>query len=148
MAQITRTQAVTTTETGGYQPGNRLLGMPSGTASTEASAVQGISADVGVANQEINYRFGTAFQDQGAGRHAPERQPARMISRVMTSPDTFAAVLRANAGVEQKGERNGTAEGGRGFGGLLAKAIGTYETNARVVAGQNKFRGTVFSMAL
>lgn len=147
MAQVTRTQLVTT-EAGGYQPAKHLIGLPGGSASGEATAIEGISGDVGVANQGVNYQFAAGVRDQRTGHHGAERQHATLISRVMTSPDTFVAVLRANVG-EAGRERAGNGAGeGRGSTGLLSRAIGTYETNARVTAGQNKFRGTAFSMVL
>jgi hypothetical protein len=150
MAQIARTQHVTSSsESTGYQAPNRLAAMPGGIASAEVAPIDGVSGDVGVANQEVNYRFGTAFQrDQYGHQGQQERQPARMISRIMTSADTFTAMLRANIGNETRGERAGPTEGSRSFAGHLSKAIGTYETNARVISGQNKFRGTAFSMVL
>lgn len=148
MAQITRTQYVTSSESTGYQAPNRLAGTPGGIASSEVAPIDGVNGDVGVANQEVNYRFGTAFQKDQSGHQGSERHPARVISRIFTSADTFTAMLRANISAEGRGERSAATESPRGFAGAMAKAIGTYETNARVISGQNKFRGTAFSMVL
>jgi len=138
------------------------IGRTTPTSATTAIAASRLAAGAGnVASvarspvEALNPKLGTSLEDaflfqayHNGGRQSPEGQSAEPIQGlVRATSQAFTAFLEFDAGIEG-GVTSGSRGGLTSFAGVLARAISTYETNARVISGSLVPRGTTLSINL
>lgn len=144
MAQVTRTSAAPPATAA--HSANRASAVARTMAASDSGQIDGLNAGVTVTNREAGYNFDDFRQNDSEHREPDRRTPAH-LARIDTSTETFAMVLKAD-NTETDAEGRIAVRGSRGFAGLLSKAIDTYETNAKVIAGEAKVRGNTYSFVL
>ena len=112
-------------------------------ASLDSGPVEPTGGKLGVTYNDA----ALAYENEGGGS-SPQRDSAAPQNQngLNAPPQAFAAIFEIDDTVPA-GEQAKVA-GSRGFAGLLAKAIHTYEANARVVSGTNNTLGTSLSLTL
>ncbi len=123
---------------------NARLGPPSRVASHGGSSVEELpeGASVSFDNGAFGFRQDapTAF-DHNGGRE--QQAPRHRAGGINAPSQTFAALMESSEG--GNGAGNGVAAP---FAGIVAKAISIYETNARIVSGENNILGRSVSLVL
>ena len=141
MAQIGRTAPASATTTVAV---NRPTAGASNVASLNRTPIEAL-------NQKLGTSLEDAFLFQGyeSGRQAaPEHHPGESgMGLVRATSQAFAAFLEFDGGAET-GNEVGSRGGQTSFAGVLARAISTYETNARVISGSAVQRGATLSFNL
>ncbi len=90
------------------------------------------------------------FQEYGEGRGGAGkgRQPREpRLGTFQATSQAFAAFLEFETGPDRGGDTR-ISGGASRFAGLVAKAINTYETNARVISGGITPKGSSLSLSL
>ncbi len=144
MAQVIR--AAIATQAAAAQSTSRPASPVRGLSSSDGAPIDGLNGGVNVTNSESGFLFDD-FRDDGEEQREPEHRQPIHLARVDINSETFATVLKADM-TQSEADGRASARGASGFAGLLKKAISTYETNARVIAGEEKFRGTRLSFVL
>lgn len=143
MAQVAKTAGAPTATAS--MAAARYANAAANVATVSQPAVEGAAASNSVSFNAAAYSFrddrSNSFQD-----NQPPHQ--RMPALVAVAPSqTFAAILEARNAVTGGG-RSAPATTGRGFSGLLSRAIYIYETNAKIIHGTADFRGGTVSIRL
>jgi|SaaInl7_135m_RNA_FD_contig_21_744560_length_493_multi_6_in_0_out_0_1 hypothetical protein len=114
-------------------------------ANAEPAAVEELSPQFGLFFDDANLRF----QDYGYLPGQRQREPTLLpsASRFDTTTQSFAEIYEL---AQMSGDVGGPimSESGPVFARPVAQAIGIYETNARVVAGENNQLGESLSIQL
>lgn len=141
MAQIGRATPASATTT---IAANRPMAGASNVASLSRTPIEALNPKLGTSLED-----GFLFQGFLAGRQPePERSPAEpALGLVRSTSQAFAAFLEFETGPEL-GNEVGSRGGQTSFAGVLARAINTYETNARVISGSMVPRGATLSVNL
>lgn len=134
---------------------------------TPASATTAIAANrptAGASNvasvtrspiEALNPKLGTSLADaflfhayQNDNQSPPDHHTGETGGGLVRSTSqAFAAFLEFDAG-QDVGAESGSRGGMTSFAGVLARAIDTYETNARVISGSDVPRGSTLSVSL
>lgn len=112
-------------------------------ASVDRAQIEEISPKAGVSPDEAKF----TFQDYGRSPDRRERLPAPRSTVFDTPSQAFATVFE----MFREGDGGGTdgeATTASTFGALLARAVGTYENNVRIVEGTYNTRGASLNMNL
>ena len=144
MAQVSRTAAATSAP--GAQSAHRPVSNIRGVANTEGGPVEASNAGTGVANHEGFSLFQDYGEDEPRERGGRQQGTPVHLARVTTTSEAFASAMAEDMGGETGGRTS--VRGSRGFAGLLARAIKTYEANAQVIHGEVKTRGEAMSFVL
>lgn len=105
--------------------------------------------------EAMNAKLGTSLADaflfhayQNDNQPTPERHASQTgRGLVRATSQAFAAFLEFDTGYDV-GSDTGSRGGVVSFAGVLARAIETYETNARVISGADVPRGKILSINL
>lgn len=141
MAQIGRTMPASATTT---VAASRPAAGASNVASVNRAPVEA-----------LNPKLGTSLEDaflfqayQNGGQPSPEQHAEENgQGLVRATSQAFAAFLEFDSGNDSAAEA-GSRGGLTSFAGVLARAISTYETNARVISGSMVARGSTLSVNL
>ncbi|MCH7936193.1 MAG: hypothetical protein IH994_03755 [Proteobacteria bacterium] len=122
------------------------LGPPTRVVSQGQSSVEELQSSANVSFDSAAYGFReedrSTFNHQGGNRQ-PHHQPG-----VVNAPtQAFAAMLEGGE-ASTSGKSDGRDVNAPRFSALISKAIEIYETNARVVSGENYVLGTSVSLVL
>ena len=121
------------------------LGPPTRVVSQGQSSVEELQSSTNVSFDSAAYGFREEEQssfDHQRGNRQPNHQPG-----VVNAPtQAFAAMLEG--GETASGDSGGRDVNAPRFSTLISKAIEIYETNARVVSGENYVLGTSVSLVL
>ena len=120
---------------------------PTGTrsvATVESAPIEAMRPQAGVSYDDSNF----LFQDYGQGRRSQDRHrgPLRnpLTQGVNATSQTFAAIFEFSQGTNSGGTGGGS---GTAFAaGLISRAVGIYESNAKVIAGTEPVRGSTISI--
>ena len=144
MAQVARTAPsppASAVSGGRLAPSARSIANVDGAPIEELSPKIGAHLDDGA---QLFQEFGHGGRGgAGKGRHVPQNGSGSFDA----TSQAFAAFIEFEAGPENGGD-NRINGGGSRFAGLLAKAINTYETNARVISGSLTPKGSALSLSL
>lgn len=124
-------------------PGSRPVAGMRNIAAVERMAVEEVTSRTGITFNDAAYMY------RDFGREIPRQRENSLPynpGRFNTPSQTFVILFQLN-------DVSGNAGGGpgdqiKGFAGLVAKAISTYEANARVLSGTENARGSSLSMIL
>jgi hypothetical protein len=144
MAQVAKTAGAPTTTAS--IAAARYANAAANVATVSQSAVEGSAASNSISFNAAAY----SFRDDRSNSFAQDNQPPphRMPALVAVAPSqTFAAIVEARNALAGAG-RAGPTTTGRGFSGLLSRAISIYETNAKIIHGTADFRGGTVSIRL
>jgi len=142
MAQVAKTAGAPTTTASIAVA--RYANAAANVATVSQSAVEGATASNSIAFNAAAY----SFRDDRNNSFAQDNQPPPNRTPVLVaSTQTFAAIVEARNAVADAG-RAGQMTTGRGFHGLLSRAIYIYETNAKIIHGTADFRGGTVSIRL
>jgi len=116
-----------------------------GVATFEPSAVDELSAQIGVSYEQTEFLFQEYGSEEEQG--GQKRPPLGTQGLLQTSNDTFTSLVELVMGGSDAEDTFG--DGGGSTGSVsVTRAISTYETNARVISGSNAARGESMSMTL
>ncbi len=115
-----------------------------GVASFDNGPVEQLGGKVGVSFNDA----ALAYENEGRGFSRQRDTAAQQNQTGLSAPSqVFAAIFEIDDAAGASAEQAAVA-GSRGFAGLLAKAIHTYEANARVISGNNNTLGASVSLTL
>lgn len=141
MAQVAKTAGAPTTTASIATA--RYANAAANVATVSQSAVEGSTASNSIAFNAAPY----SFRDERSNSFTQDNQPPPNRTPVLVAPSqTFAAIVEARSAVADAGRAGQTT--GRGFHGLLSRAIYIYETNAKIIHGTADFRGGTVSIRL
>ncbi|MDP6788475.1 MAG: hypothetical protein QGI13_15250 [Rhodospirillales bacterium] len=119
---------------------------PAGTrnvATVGSAPVEALAPSAGISYEDSHF----LYQDYGQGRRSQDRNrgPVRnpLAQSVSSTSQTFAAIFEIN-----QATNTGGVSGAAFFAGLLFRAIDTYESNAKAIAGTEAVRGGTISVNL
>ena len=123
---------------------NRTVGATR--VASSAGGVDELQTSFGVSFDTAEFRFHDddhAFFERGNNRSSRQHQTG-----LFTAPtQAFAALFENGGSNRQDDNAPGDIKTPR-FAGLVSKAIAIYETNARIISGENNILGTSISMVL
>lgn len=141
MAQIGRTTPTSATTT---LAASRSTAGAGGVASVTRAPIEALHAKLGTSLEDAFLSHGNENGDQ----LAPENHPGDPAMGLLRSTSqAFVAFFEFDSGNEADGE-SGSRGGLTSFAGVLARAIATYESNARVIHGSVVPRGQKLSFSL
>lgn len=146
MAQIGRTTPTSATTA---IAASRPTVAASNVASLGRSPIEALNAKLGTSLGDA-FLFNAACNAyQNGGRHSGEGEQTgeRGEGLVCATSQAFSAFLEFDSGSESAAG-TGWRGGSTSFAGVLARAINTYETNARIISGSMVPRGTTLSLNL
>ena len=122
------------------------LGPPTRVVSQSQSSVEELQYSTNVSFDSAAYGFReedrSSFNHQGGNRQ-PHHQPG-----VVTAPTQAFAAMLEDGETASGGRSGGNDVNAPRFSGLISKVIEIYETNARVISGDNNVLGTSVSLVL
>jgi hypothetical protein len=122
------------------------LGPPTRVVSQGQNSVDELQSSANVSFNSAAYGFSEENRssfDHQRGNRQPHHQPG-----VVNAPtQAFAALLESGDAGSGRDSRGNDVSGSQ-FSGLISKAIKIYETNARVISGDNYVLGTSVSLIL
>jgi len=145
MAQIPKTgmtAAPTAINTVRSSPGSKLSGGPRSVATSDASPIDEISSQAGVAfDDSLLFR-----DDNTEEKKNDDHAQARSLIEYPGSSETFASIFKeVNPTADEKSQA--PAKTGL-FSTLVVRAINIYETNSRIISGELEPRGSHLSIYL
>lgn len=116
-------------------------------ANVDGAPIEELSPKIGAHLDDGAQLFQEFGQGGRGGAGKGHQVPKGGVGSFEATSQAFAAFLEFEAGPENAGDTR-VSGGGSRFAGLLAKAINTYETNARVISGAITPKGTALSLSL
>lgn len=125
--------------------GGRLAAGARNIANADGAPIEELSPKVGASLDDGAFLFNDFSKGRGSdkGRHHPE--PA--VGNLRATSQSFAAFLEFENSSEQ-GVNSDVGGGGPSFSAIISRAIGAYETNARVISGGLTPLGSSLSLNL
>jgi hypothetical protein len=145
MSQVTKT-TLPSTSTANVN-NTRVTSGARNVASSRSSEIEATSPGVGASFGSADFYFEDTY-GRSRSTHREEQSNHGHSGLFNANSQTFAALFEKQL-IESGGGNDAAASGNGNFGAFAAKlAAEVYETNARVISGENKTRGLSLSMSL
>jgi hypothetical protein len=141
MAQVSR---ATPTAAASTVSGGRTVSSARNVANVDGAPIEELSPKVGASLDDGAFHFDDFSKGRGSSQG---RKSEPSVGTLRATSQAFAAFLEFETSPEQ-GINSDIGGGGARFAAVVARAIGTYETNARVISGGLTPLGSSLSLSL